>query len=46
VRGIDVLDESPLLDVKPYVRCFDAIDSANDGWITGLEFRGKPAGRE
>ena len=46
VRGIDVLDETPLLDIKPYAHRFDAIDSANDGWIAGREFRGKPAGRE
>ena len=46
VRGIDVLDGTPLLDLKPYVHRFDAIDSANDGWVAGREFRGKPAGRE
>ena len=46
VRGIDVLDETPLLDIKPYIHRFDAIDDANDGWVAGLEFRDKPAGRE
>jgi tRNA (adenine37-N6)-methyltransferase len=46
VSGIDVLDGTPLLDIKPYIHRFDAIDSANDGWVAGREFRGKPAGRE
>jgi tRNA (adenine37-N6)-methyltransferase len=46
VRGIDVLDGTPLIDIKPYVHRFDAIDDANDGWVTGRDFRGKPAGRE
>ena len=46
VRGIDVLDETPLLDIKPYIHRFDAIDDANDGWVAGLELRDKPAGRE
>jgi tRNA-Thr(GGU) m(6)t(6)A37 methyltransferase TsaA len=46
VRGIDVLDETPLLDIKPYIHRFDAIESANDGWVTGREFGEKPSGRE
>jgi len=46
VRGVDVLDGTPLLDLKPYIHRFDAIAEANDGWVTGREFRGKPAGRE
>ncbi|WP_181685264.1 tRNA (N6-threonylcarbamoyladenosine(37)-N6)-methyltransferase TrmO [Halorhabdus salina] len=34
VRGIDVLDETPLLDVKPFVGAFDVPESVEDGWIT------------
>lgn len=46
VKGVDMLDGTPLLDIKPYIRRFDAIDSASDGWVTGLQLREKPAGRE
>jgi tRNA-Thr(GGU) m(6)t(6)A37 methyltransferase TsaA len=33
VEGIDVLDGTPLLDIKPYVRQFDAMDDARNGWV-------------
>ena len=46
VRGIDVLDGTPLLDIKPYMPAYDAIESASMGWAAGLEWRAKPAGRE
>jgi tRNA-Thr(GGU) m(6)t(6)A37 methyltransferase TsaA len=32
VEGIDVLDETPLLDIKPYVPDFDARPEARAGW--------------
>jgi tRNA-Thr(GGU) m(6)t(6)A37 methyltransferase TsaA len=35
VEGIDVLDGTPLLDVKPYVPKFDAIPEATLGWLEG-----------
>lgn len=35
VEGIDVLDGTPLLDVKPYVPPFDAIPEATLGWLHG-----------
>lgn len=46
VEGIDVLDGTPLLDIKPYVPRFDLIAGASEGWIAGKEWRPKPAGRE
>ncbi len=46
VRGLDVLDATPLLDIKPYVHRFDAIDSASDGWVADRPWRGKPPDRE
>lgn len=32
VGGIDALDQSPLLDIKPYSRRFDCIPDASSGW--------------
>jgi tRNA (adenine37-N6)-methyltransferase len=46
VSGIDVLDGTPLLDIKPYVRRFDCFPDASEGWFQGKEKREKPAGRE
>jgi tRNA (adenine37-N6)-methyltransferase len=46
VEGIDVLDETPLLDIKPYLRQFDSIPDATEGWTAGKQWRPKPEGRE
>jgi tRNA (adenine37-N6)-methyltransferase len=46
VAGIDVLDQTPLLDIKPYVPRFDCYPGASEGWIAGKEERPKPQGRE
>jgi tRNA-Thr(GGU) m(6)t(6)A37 methyltransferase TsaA len=35
VEGIDVLDGTPLLDIKPYVPPFDAFPEATLGWLDG-----------
>jgi tRNA (adenine37-N6)-methyltransferase len=32
VEGVDVLDGTPLLDIKPYVSRFDRIASKRNGW--------------
>jgi tRNA (adenine37-N6)-methyltransferase len=34
---LDVLDQTPLLDVKPYFGSLDAIPDANDGWAEDLD---------
>lgn len=34
VRGIDLLDNTPVLDVKPYIPAFDSIPHAVPGWVT------------
>lgn len=46
VSGIDVLDGTPLLDLKPYLPRYDAVPSASMGWAAGLAWRPKPAGRD
>ena len=46
VEGIDVLDQTPLLDIKPYIARFDRIEGASDGWLENKEWRPKPEGRE
>ena len=33
VCGVDVLDKTPLLDIKPYVRQFDHREEAKSGWV-------------
>lgn len=33
VRGIDVLNGTPLLDIKPYVYRFDHRDEVKSGWV-------------
>ncbi len=37
VDGIDVLDGTPLLDIKPYIPAFDQVSSARSGWMTASE---------
>ena len=46
VSAIDVLDNTPLIDIKPYLPRFDHREHAGNGWAEGLDFRPKPAGRE
>jgi tRNA (adenine37-N6)-methyltransferase len=41
VEGIDVLDGTPLLDIKPYVPDFDLKGDARSGW-----YDNRPAGKE
>jgi len=46
VRGVDMLDRTPLLDIKPYVARWDAFPDARSGWLDGKADRAKPEGRE
>jgi len=34
IEGVDLLDGTPILDIKPYIPAFDCIESANSGWVT------------
>ena len=46
VSGIDVLDNTPLIDIKPYIPEFDYFDNANNGWVETKKMGPKPEGRE
>jgi tRNA-Thr(GGU) m(6)t(6)A37 methyltransferase TsaA len=35
VRELDILDGTPLLDIKPYVPEFDAREATKRGWLAG-----------
>jgi tRNA-Thr(GGU) m(6)t(6)A37 methyltransferase TsaA len=37
VRATDLLDGSPILDIKPYVPYADSFPDAREGWLEGLE---------
>jgi tRNA-Thr(GGU) m(6)t(6)A37 methyltransferase TsaA len=37
VQGIDILNGTPLLDVKPYIAAFDAVQQSRSGWMKGSE---------
>ncbi|MEJ2155708.1 MAG: tRNA (N6-threonylcarbamoyladenosine(37)-N6)-methyltransferase TrmO [Desulfobacteraceae bacterium] len=47
VGGIDVADQTPLLDIKPYVPMFDAPEATAIGWLEGKaeNFREKKSDR-
>ena len=34
VEGVDLLDGTPVLDIKPYIPEFDCIPDATSGWVT------------
>jgi tRNA (adenine37-N6)-methyltransferase len=37
VKGIDVVDRTPLLDIKPYIRNFDSVEESLSGWMAASE---------
>ena len=37
VRGMDLLDGTPILDIKPYVPYADAFPTARAGWIDAID---------
>jgi len=46
ISGIDILDNTPLIDIKPYIPRFDYRENANNGWVETKEVCPKPSGRE
>ena len=43
VCNVDMLDKTPLLDIKPYIKEFDHMENTRSGWLkaTGEEVRQK-----
>jgi tRNA-Thr(GGU) m(6)t(6)A37 methyltransferase TsaA len=39
VLGVDIVDGTPLLDIKPYVPEFDAVQECRTGWLEDLADR-------
>jgi tRNA-Thr(GGU) m(6)t(6)A37 methyltransferase TsaA len=37
IRNVDILDNTPLLDIKPYVPEFDAQTNVRTGWLEKVE---------
>lgn len=37
IQGHDLLDETPILDIKPYIPYSDSIAEANSGWLERIE---------
>jgi tRNA-Thr(GGU) m(6)t(6)A37 methyltransferase TsaA len=35
IKNIDILDGTPLLDIKPYIPEFDAVSDVRIGWLSG-----------
>ncbi|MCX6692935.1 MAG: tRNA (N6-threonylcarbamoyladenosine(37)-N6)-methyltransferase TrmO [Methanomicrobiales archaeon] len=35
IEDVDILDGTPLFDIKPYVPAFDAFPNEADGWLSG-----------
>lgn len=33
IKGVDILDGTPLIDIKPYVKKFDAVPADRFGWL-------------
>ena len=36
VKDVDILDGTPLLDIKPYIKKIDSIENAKSGWVDAV----------
>lgn len=41
ISPVDILDGTPLLDIKPYIKRLDAKEDANNGWLDDPEVAAK-----
>jgi tRNA-Thr(GGU) m(6)t(6)A37 methyltransferase TsaA len=39
IENVDIIDGTPLLDIKPYVREFDRVDAERTGWLASARDR-------
>lgn len=46
ISEVDVLDGTPLVDIKPYIPKFDYREHAGNGWTEDKGLKEKPEGRE
>lgn len=37
IAGVDIVDGTPLLDIKPYIEAFDKVEQARNGWMKSSE---------
>ncbi len=37
IRGVDILDKTPVLDIKPYTAQFDHIHATRNGWLDNVD---------
>lgn len=37
ILGVDILDNTPLIDIKPYIPAFDHVENAESGWMNHSE---------
>lgn len=37
IKGVDILDGTPLLDIKPYIKAFDGVSNTRSGWMEAGE---------
>lgn len=33
IQGADMIDQTPLLDIKPYIEAFDSVSDSKSGWM-------------
>ena len=36
-RGVDILDGTPIIDIKPYIKNFDKVENPTSGWMKSEE---------
>ena len=39
VEGLDAIDNTPVIDIKPYIKDIDMKKDSKDGWISKKEFK-------
>ncbi len=36
ISGIDIIDKTPVLDIKPYIHSYDSVAESNSAWVESL----------